>query len=573
MSVIFNHREKQKRIRIALKEEKADLVFKNARIINVLSGEIHSGDIAVAGGYIAATGKGYEGKQEIDLKGKYVSAGFIDAHCHTESSMVTADRLAAEAIVFGTTALITDPHEIANVAGSEGIAYILQRARHTPADIYVMLPSCVPSSDFETGGAELEAPELEKFRNNPAVLGLGEVMDLEGIYRGKKELLDKIALFEEEKTVDGHGPLVGGVHLQACRAAGIQTDHESVGFEEALEKLRSGISVLVREGTSERNLHAIISGVVKNGTPTWNMAFCTDDKTIHSIRREGHISCNIRMAVELGMDPVQAYAMATVNAARIYGLKNTGAVAPGFRADLVLLNDMEKVEVDSVYKKGVLICGRGEKPHLQPADVPAALTGTVRTGKITADALRLPAVNPAPVIELQKNQILTKKRMEQVPLENGFFRADRVYSKCLVIERHHGTGNMGKGIVMGYGIRKGAVASTIAHDCHNLIVIGDNDADMLLAIEELQRVQGGCTVVGGGRILKTIELPIAGILTGDLSLNIDEAVGQFIAAARSLGVPEGIDPQGHLSFIALPVIPEIRITDKGLFDVAEKKFL
>ncbi len=564
--------EKQNLITKTLKQQKAELVFKNAGVINVFSGEIYTCDVAVDGGFIAGLGN-YEGIEEIDLSGKYLSPGFIDAHCHTESSMVTLDRFAGEVIPHGTTTVVCDPHEIANVKGIAGIKYIIDCAKNIPANIHVMLPSCVPSSKYETNGASLTSRELSLLADEELVAGLGEVMDLEGIFEGNAEVLKKIELFEKNKTIDGHAPLVTGQHLQACKAAGIQTDHESTEFAEALEKLRCGIHVLVREGTSERNLREIITGVVKENIPTANMAFCTDDKTIRSIRQEGHISHNIRYAIELGLRPAQAYAMATINPAKIYGFKNTGAIVPGYKADLVVLDNLEAVKVNSVYIGGICI-SKGTAPvKLPQTPCPEELKHTVNIKNITAEDIKYRVNSPAPVVEILKNQILTKKTTEKISTENGVFTAGATHSLAMVIERHNGTGNIGKGIVKGYGIKNGAIASTIAHDSHNLIVIGDNDTDILTAIEEIKRIGGGCTIAGGGKILKTIPLPVCGLITDDVNLDINSNLEEFHKIARNLGIPEGIDPLLHPAFIALPVIPEIRITDKGLFDVMGQVFI
>lgn len=563
---------KKKLIQISLKKKKPELVLKNANVINVLSGEIHRSDVAIDSGYIIGLGN-YEGITEKDMTGKYVCSGFVEAHFHTEGSMVTIERLVGEVLPYGTTTLFTDPHEIANVKGLEGLDYIFKSSENIPANVYIMLPSCVPSSNFETSGAVLNHKELEKIYNHERVMGLGEVMDYPALFDSNDDLLRKIELFKEKGTVDGHAPLMRREQVQAYRVAGVETDHESVEYEEALEKIRCGMHVLVREGTTAKNLVSIMTGIIKNNIDTSTLAFCTDDKSILKIREEGHINHNIKMAIDLGLDPIKAIAMATINPCRIYGLKDLGAVAPGYRADIVILDDLRSVKVNSVYKDGKLVSQSNESIKFEQYSCSESLRNTVNIKPLTKEDLAYKTDSEAIVIDLVPDQILTIRKAETVNVEYGYFLADNIYSKAAVIERHNATGNIGLGIIKGYGIKNAAIATTVSHDSHNLAIVGDNDEDMLLAAEELKRCGGGYTIVSKGKVLKTIELPIAGLITDDYSVDVDKSLEEFTDIAHNLGVPKDINPLIQLSYLALPVIPDIRLTDLGLFDVNEMRFI
>lgn len=555
-------------IQTALGETRPDLVLQNGKVINVFTGEIVSADIAITRGVISGVGK-YSGKSNIDLDGKYVAPGFINAHCHVESSMVTPPAYCIEELKWGVTTVITDPHEITNVAGGDGVQFMLDTSDNLPMNYYVQLPSCVPATPFEHAGAVFTADKMEPFLSHPRVLGLGEMMNYPGVSGCDPEVMAKLELFDG-RVIDGHAPGITGNALQAYAAAGIHTDHESVTYEEALEKLRAGMAVLVREGSASKNLRDILSGVIANGIDTTNMAFCTDDKHLSDIRREGTILHNIKLAISLGMRPVAAIQMATINAARIYGLRDLGAVAPGYRADLVILNDLKALSVDEVYKDG-----KAYTEHATPrkgVHAGTEILHTVNLAPLEETAFSLPDRVEYPVIQIIPGQIATKKSTVGVQ-DVGAQIASGALRKIAVVERHHATGMIGVGLIAGYGLTHGAVATTVAHDSHNLIVVGDNDADMVAAVRELERVQGGYTIVADGEIKGTLTLPVCGLMSDKPAEALIQNLENLIETARQAGVREGIDPFITLSFMALPVIPEIRITDMGIFDVTKFEFV
>jgi len=569
MSVEMKH----KRIDIAMKREKADLVIKNANIINVFTKEILKGDIAIYMDQIVGIGD-YNGIKEIDATGKYVCPGLIDSHLHIESTMVTPPEFAKAILPHGTTTIIADPHEIANVCGINGINFMLNQSKNLPLNVYFMMPSCVPSTPFENNGADLSAELIESFLSNERILGLGEVMDYPSVVNGSEEMLKKINLFDD-KIIDGHSPNLKGKELNAYRAAGIVTDHECSTIEEALDRLRLGMYLQIREGSAARNLDSIIKGMLEKHLSFDRCIFCTDDKHLADIRKEGHISHNVKRAIELGVDPIEAISMATINAAQCYKLKRLGAVAPGYSADLIILNSLEDFNIDKVlfrgavvYEENKLVVGISSK--IEDRNV----FKTVRIQHISEKDFKISLENNmATTIGLKANELITKKEISQVKVLEGQFVADEKFSKIAVIERHKATKNIGLGIVSNFNIRNGAIASTVAHDSHNLIVIGDNDNDMLIAVEELKRVSGGYTVVSQGKIMGTLELPIAGLMSDKTSEYVENTVKKMLEEAFKLGINKNIDPFITLSFLALPVIPEIRITDQGLFDVTKFKFI
>ena len=549
-------------LKTALGKTEPELVLKNATVIQVLTGELLTGDIAVCDGYIAGVGR-YDGPHTVDLQGRYVSPGFINAHCHVESSMALPELYCQEELRFGVTAVVTDPHEIANVAGNEGIQFMLDRSENLPLHYFVQVPSCVPATPLEHAGSVLKAMDLACFTQHPRVTGLGEMMDFSGVSQCDPDILEKLSLYRH-KVLDGHLPSVPQELLQPYAAAGIQTDHESVSFEEAREKLRAGLYVLIREGSGSKNLDAIMEGVLREGLDTSRLAFCTDDKHLLDIHREGTIRCHIRRAIELGMPPVTAYQLATIQAARIYGLPDIGAIAPGYRADLVILEDLKQVSVSDVYVGGVPYRDLSLRPPMPP--VPERILHSVHLGGISPDCFALPEQDCYPVIHMVPRQILTRKGMlTQDEVSQGLTEGSLL--KIAVLERHHATGRMGLGLLAQYGLRHGAIATTVAHDSHNLLVAGDSDEDMLLAVQELERVQGGYTLVQNGRVMATLPLPIGGLMS-DLDVEpLTEKIQELTRCAYSMGVNPGIDPFIALSFLALPVIPEIRITDMGVVEV------
>lgn len=554
---------------IALHERKAELVLRNAMIADVFTDEIRSADIAVADGYIAAVGGSYEGTEEIDLNGKYVLPGFMDAHLHLESTMVTPNELITAAALCGTTTFIVDPHEAANVSGTEGIDYILDQTEHSPANVFVMMPSCVPATEYDDNGCLLTAEKMAPYLSSPRILGLGEVMNAPGVIHGDRQLHKKLELFSG-RILDGHAPYLPDDELTAYALAGIRTDHEASDFDYALEEIRRGIHVHIREGSAAHNLETLINGILAHDLPCENFSFCTDDKHIEDILRQGHINYNVRRAVELGLSPMAAIKMATINTARCYGLKELGAVAPGYQADLIVTDDLSSFRILSVYHKGRLI-----DPSVRPetAACPDSLKNTVHVRPLSSDAFRLSITKEeVPVIRLNASQITTSKIACHLPKTDNYLPQDG-FNKIAAVERHKATGKTGVGICTGYNIRNGAIASSVSHDSHNIIVIGDNDADMLLAVSEIIRVQGGYTLVSRGKVLGTLPLPVMGLMSDAGFETVNRTLGQMIAEAHRLGIPDEVEPFITLSFLALPVIPEIRITPRGVLDTVSFEFL
>lgn len=554
---------------IALHERKAELVLRNAMVADVFTDEIRRADIAVADGYIAAVGGSYEGTEEIDLNGKYVLPGFMDAHLHLESTMVTPNELITAAALCGTTTFIVDPHEAANVSGTEGIDYILDQTEHSPANVFVMMPSCVPATEYDDNGCLLTAEKMAPYLSSPRILGLGEVMNAPGVIHGDRQLHKKLELFSG-RILDGHAPYLPDDELTAYALAGIRTDHEASDFDYALEEIRRGIHVHIREGSAAHNLETLINGILAHDLPCENFSFCTDDKHIEDILRQGHINYNVRRAVELGLSPMAAIKMATINTARCYGLKELGAVAPGYQADLIVTDDLSSFRILSVYHKGRLI-----DPSVRPetAACPDSLKNTVHVRPLSSDAFRLSITKEeVPVIRLNASQITTSKIACHLPKTDNYLPQDG-FNKIAAVERHKATGKTGVGICTGYNIRNGAIASSVSHDSHNIIVIGDNDADMLLAVSEIIRVQGGYTLVSRGKVLGTLPLPVMGLMSDAGFETVNRTLGQMIAEAHRLGIPDEVEPFITLSFLALPVIPEIRITPRGVLDTVSFEFL
>lgn len=552
---------------------KAPLVLKNANIFYAHSGEFRKGDVAVADGLVLGTGS-YSGERETDLSGKYLCPGFIDSHLHLESTLVTPGELIRQAAQCGTTTFIVDPHESANVSGTDGIDYILEQTEDVPANVYVMMPSCVPATHVDDNGCTLTAGKMKSYLNNPRILGLGEVMDAVSVINGSVSMHEKLGLFQD-RIRDGHAPFLEEGELAAYALAGIATDHECVDYEYAMEECRNGLQVLIREGSAARNLEAIINGIVKNHTDTSGFCFCTDDKHIEEIQREGHINYNVKRAVQLGLAPEKALKMATIQAARCYGLKHLGAIAPGYQADLVVLDNLRDMNVLEVYHKGIKI-QKDEKTEIRPCS--PYLKNTVHLNNFSEKDLRLVHTGEkAHVLQMVEGQIVTEDLVEEVPFreEAGerIFAADGIYQKIAVIERHKNTGKTGVGIVKGFGITGGAIASSVSHDSHNLIVIGDNDRDMYLAVQELLRTQGGYTLMQNGKVYDTLPLPVMGLMSDAGYENVNALLGKMIPRAYEMGIKQGFDPFITLSFMALPVIPEIRVTPRGIYLVKEDRIL
>ena len=552
---------------VTRKKEKAQLVLKNASVVNVFTGEIIRADVAVHEGVIVGIGE-YEGVKERDLEGAYLCPGFIDSHLHLESTLVTPPELISQAAKCGTTTFIVDPHESANVAGAAGIDYILEQTEQVPANVYVMMPSCVPSTDIDNNGCEFTADKMKRYLDNSRILGLGEVMDYVSVVNGEAKMHEKLDLMKG-RTLDGHAPGLKDEDIAAYAMAGIATDHECIDYEYAIKEKRNGMTILIREGSAARNLEAIVSGIVEHGMSTEGFCFCTDDKHIEEIQKEGHIDHNVRKAVRLGIHPVRAIQMATVQAAKCYGLKHLGAVAPGYQADMVVFDNLQDFKILEVYHKGILV-GQSEAAV---RSCPGNLKETVHLERFTKEALKVKKPEGfCHVIEMESGQIITKDLIRRLPGETEF-EADQEYNKIAAIERHKKTGKTGVGAVKGFHLSGGAIASSVSHDSHNIIVIGDNDEDMVLAVNELIRTQGGYTVAERGKIFETLPLPIMGLMSDAGFDHVDHTLKKMIAKAHKMGVPKDMDPFITLSFMALPVIPELRITPRGLFHVGEFRLI
>ena len=548
--------------------EKAELVLKNARIVNVFTREILNGDIAIENGLISGIGS-YEGKKKIDLEGRYVCPGLIDSHLHLESTLVTPAELVTVAARHGTTTFIVDPHESANVSGLKGIDYILNQTEDVEANVFVMMPSCVPATAIDDNGCTITAQDMVPYLNNRRILGLGEVMDYISVVTADEAMHSKLDLFRE-RVRDGHAPFLAESDLQAYVMAGITTDHECSDFDYAMRERRCGMTVHIREGSAARNLKAIVSGIVRNQMNGEGFCFCTDDKHIEDIEKEGHIDHNVRKAIKLGMNPIDAICMATINSAKCYGLRRLGAVATGYQADLLVLDDLENMTIHDVYYNGQRI---DQDSEIRVRECPAELKNTVHVGNFTVDDLTLESPDGSfHVIGMQEGEITTVRKRVQLFAGPGVFHADADYQKIAVIERHKATGKTGVGIVSGFGIRGGAIASSVSHDSHNIIVIGDNDRDMALAVQELIRTQGGYTLIVDHQVFDTLELPVMGLMSDAGFRYSHIKLKRMIEKAHEMGVPDGIAPFITLSFMALPVIPEIRITPRGIYDVCTGEF-
>ena len=550
----------------ALGSQKADLVLKNAVLTDVITGELRPDtDIAVKDGIIVGVGKGYSGIEEHDLKGSYVAPGLIDAHLHLESTMVSPNELVTTAARCGTTTFIVDPHEAANVKGLAGIDYILDQTEASPANVYVMMPSCVPATDIDDNGCVLTADDMTEYADNPRILGLGEVMDDIAVVCGKRDMFDKLDLFRE-KVIDGHAPYLPDNELSAYSLAGVATDHEASDFEYALKEVRRGIHVHIREGSAAHNLCDIVKGIVENNIDTRGFSFCTDDKHIEDILENGHISNNVRMAVALGLPFIKAIQMATVNTASCYGLKDEGAVIPGAKADMIVFDDPDDFRVRQVYHKGRLIDNDGEI-KVKPA--PVELKDTINCDNVSPQNFIYPiSEGMTHVIGMKEGQITTEDLRVSFEKCDNYMPSDG-YLKIAAIERHHNTGKIGVALAYGYGIKKGAVASSVSHDSHNIIVIGDNDRDMALAVNEIIRAKGGFALADDGKIYDTLPLPVMGLMSDEGFENVNAHLVRMRRRAHEMGVNEKMDPFITLSFMALPVIPTLRITPRGLYALTQ----
>lgn len=564
--------DREKLIAIAQGNLRADVLLANGRVVNVLNGEIEQANIAICGDKVAGVGAYKQGKQIFDLNGEFVIPGLIDGHTHLESSMLHIAQYARAVVPHGTTGVVTDLHEIANVSGLDGIKYMLDWSRRLPLSFYFMAPSCVPSTNLETAGAILGVKELKSALRLKGVIGLGEMMNYPGVLSADSEVLSKIRA-ASGKPVDGHAPGLGGVALNAYIANGIFSDHESTTLPEATEKLARGMYVMIREGSSEKNLAALLPLV--NDKNYGRCFFVVDDRSCSDLQREGDIDAILRKAIQSGLEPVRAIQMATINPATYFGLRAVGAAAPGYFADLLVVNDLSQLRIDLVFHRGKLVARDGQPLFTVPQLKKEPLTHTVNVKPLTVRSLALPAEKRThPVIQVVPGQIITKKVKARVKVENNTVVADTESDilKLAVVERHKSTGNIGLAMVKGFGLKRGALASSIAHDSHNIVVVGTNDTDMLMAITEIVKMQGGLAVVAGGKILATLALPVAGLLSLEPLETVVKQFEEVEVKAKELGCTLQA-PFAALSFLALPVIPELRLTDKGLVDVLEFKIL
>lgn len=558
---------KQRLIAVAAGREKADLVLKNAKYLNVFSNEFLSGDIAVSNGLIAGVGK-YDGKTEIDVSGKLVLPGFIDAHIHLESSMVTPAEFAKAVVAHGTTTVITDPHEITNVMGIDGVEYMIQASQNLPIDVHFMMPSCVPATEIDESGAELDCKDIDLYLDNKKVLGLAEMMNYVGVINGDKNVLSKIVTSQaHHKKIDGHAPELSGNDLNAYIAAGVYSDHECSTFENALEKLRKGQFIMIREGTAAHNLKALMPLLTQQYYS--RCMFATDDKHPSDLLYGGHIDYIVKQALKNGADPIVALKTATHHAARYFLLNNKGAIASGYLADIVVVDNLEDFNVETVFKRGKLVFDGEVKDFSAP-------TVDEKLAEKCFDTFHLNSVTPSSfkvdgklgLIGLVGGELLTRNlgTADKIDVENDIL-------KIACIERHKGTNHIGVGYVKGYSLKSGAVATSVAHDSHNIITVGCNDDDIAVAVNAIKDSKGGIAVVENGKIKALLELPIAGLMSDEPLTTVNEKLENAKSSAYELGADKSIDPFMTLSFLSLPVIPSLRITTKGVFDAENWKML
>lgn len=564
--------ERNKIINTARGLEKADLVIKNANLVNVLTYEIYKTDIAITDGIIVGLGDGYIGEKEINAEGKFISPSFIDGHVHLESSMLMPSEFAKLVVPSGTTTVITDPHEISNVLGLHGISFIKNAVEDLPLDVYCMLPSCVPATSFETSGFDLHSYDLSMLIDRPWILGLAEMMNFTGVLNNDPDVMSKIELaHSHNKRIDGHAPQLTGKDLCAYIASGVSSDHECTTPEEAKEKLRLGIYIMVREGTAAKDLNALIPVLKEMNTD--KCIFVTDDRHPHDLK--SHINGMVRTCVKAGIDPIKAIRIASLNPAEYFGLKNVGAIAPGYRADLLILPNLESFEPEVVIKNGNVVAKNGKLIDFEPKELPGATRGSVNVRWIERTAFQIKAEkNLVKTIEVIPNQLITRAIESKIKLVDGLAESnveDDVLKIC-VIERHRASGNIGKGFVKGFKLKSGAIASTVAHDSHNMVIIGTNDEDMYKAAVRIIKMQGGKVVVNNGEVLAELPLPIAGLMSDKNYEFVTTSCDELNRAAASLGCELG-DPFMAMGFLSLPVIPELKITDKGVFDTNSFEFI
>lgn len=566
----------KKLIDVSMGRVPADVVIKNCKVVNVFSGEITEGNIAICDGQIAGIGE-YEGVEVVDAMGRYAAPGFIDSHIHIESSYVSPEELGRLLVPHGGTTIMADPHEIANVCGEQGLAYMVEAGTHTALDIKYELPSCVPATPFENAGAVLDAKEIEKLIPSDDFIGLGEFMNFPGVINNDEDVIDKlVAAKKQGKWIDGHGSGLEGNALNAYVSAGILADHECSTVEEMKERLARGQYILLRQGSACHNLRTLLQGVTPENSR--RCLLCSDDRQPKTILHEGHLDNHLRICVEEGIDPVTAIRMATLNAAECFGLKDRGAIAPGYRADIVLMDDLKAFNVNRVWIEGKLVAEDGKYlPTIEKYDI-SSVKGSVVLKDFSKDKFKMNLKsNKVNVIGILPGGVVTEKLTAEITLdENGefVFEPDKDIVKVAVLERHHMTGNVACGFLKGYGIKEGAVALSIAHDSHNIIVVGVNDDEMEFAVNALVEQEGGIVLVKEGKVIESMPMPIAGLMSDQSGEWVDEKLTAIHDKAYlELGICEDVEPVMTLCFMSLIVIPAIKITDTGLFDVTTFSFI
>ncbi len=564
----------KERIRIASGEGRVDLLIKNGRVVNVFSGEIEKKDVAIFEGVIVGFGD-YKARKIIDVNGDFLCPGLIDGHVHIESSMVTIPEFARAVLPHGTTTVVIDPHEIANVLGIEGIRFMADSARAIPLNVFIMLPSCVPATSMETSGANLKARDLRPIFKEPWAIGLGEMMNFPGVIYQNPEVLKKIEM-AKGKRIDGHAPALFEKGLYAYLSAGIRSDHECTSLKEAKEKLKNGMWIMVREGTTAKNLKDLLPLVTPKNSRRF--FFVTDDRHPKELLKEGHINSMVKQAIRRGLDPILAIQMATLNPAEYFRLDDLGAIAPGYRADIITFDHLGRFRIKKVFKNGGLVAEEGKiiPPFVRENRSPSTIKRKgLRIKPLRKDGLLLRSNQSlAKVIQLIPDQIITKKVIRRVVLRDGIAYPDikEDILKIAVVERHCATGNVGIGFVRGFGLKRGAIGSTVAHDSHNLVIVGTNDKDMLRVVETIRKMGGGLAVVSEEKVLASLPLPIAGLMADFSVVEVDRRLKSLLNAAKGLrcNIP---DPFMTISFLSLPVIPELKLTDKGLVDVNQFKIV
>ncbi|BAS31786.1 adenine deaminase [Dehalococcoides mccartyi] len=559
-------------IKVARGETEADLVLLNARVINVFNAEIEQANVAVFDGKIAGVGDYRHGKEVIDLKGAYLLPGLINGHTHVESSMLDIAQYARAVVSHGTLALITDLHEISNVCGKEGIDYVLDASADLPLSIFLQVPSCVPATHLETAGAEINSQDVADLLRLPNVTGLGEMMNFPGVLFGVPSVLDKI-IAAAGKVLDGHAPGLSGKDLNAYISAGIHSDHECIHLAEAKEKLARGMYIMIREGSSEKNLAELLPLVTDQ---TYKRClFVVDDRSCADLKSDGDIDAVVRKAIRLGLDPVRAIQLASINTAEYFHLQGHGAIAPGYLANMIVCQNLEQLDIDMVFHKGKLVAEKGQALFKPQSRIPKSLLNSIHIRPFDTEDLILKTIQPQiPVIEVIPGQIVTRRLDLKIPAENGVIKANTELDllKIVVLERHHQSGNMGHGLIRGFGLKKGAIASSVAHDSHNVVAVGTNDADLYTAIKELERINGGIALAVDGQVTASVSLPVAGLLSTkpleEVVTELEEINNQVAKLGCKLSAPFAT-----LSFMALPVIPELRLTDLGLVDVKTFKLI